>query len=176
MKHHSSAQHGFTLLEMLIAMALMAVMLVGILPLFTKSMSNNVEGNQLTEVTNRAREHVEKLLALSITAEELTVPAGQTVLQTSEMYSDAQDVWIEEADFPADEVALYSRITEVRQYSLSAIDFDTEFSEAEALNGSEPTQNVHLKEIIVRVNSGRPTFLSMLGRNKAVTLRVFKSI
>ena len=68
---------GFSLIEVLIAMALAGLLLVGVLPLFTKSMTNNVEGNQLTEVTNRARLHLEELMAMRIDAEELTVPDGE---------------------------------------------------------------------------------------------------
>lgn len=170
-------ERGFTLLEMLIAMALMALVMVGVLPLFTKSMSNNVEGDQLTEVTNRARQHVEELLALPITAPELTVPPGETVFQTIEMFSAEEERWIHEDDWVDTDIELFTRVTEVRQYSMSAINTgDFDFEEAEALDGSAPTQSVQIKEIVVRVNTGRPSFLALMGRNKAVTLRVFKSV
>src|SRR4029450_8022128 len=82
-RHHSP---GFWLIEVLIAMALAGLLLIGVLPLFTKAMWNNGEGNQLTEVTNRARLHVEELTALPVDAEELTVPNGEDALVTIEMY------------------------------------------------------------------------------------------
>lgn len=174
-KQHKHA--GFTLIEMLIALALMAILMVGVLPLFTKAMSNNVEGNQLTEVTNRARLRVEELLAMDIDAPELTVPEGETELLVTEMWSDTSQRWYPEATFPADEPVTFTRTTRVRQFNMSAVNnLDPEFEEVEALPGGSPTNQVHIKEILVRVNSGRPTLLSLLGRSKAITLRVLKSV
>lgn len=168
---------GFSLIEVLIAMALAGLLLIGVLPLFTKSMSNNVEGNQLTEVTNRARLHVEELMALPVDAEELTVPDGEDELVTIEMYSPTAERWIDEDDYGAAPEPLFTRTTRVRQFNMSAISpTDTEFADDEVLPGGTPASQVEIKEIVVRVNTGRPTFLSMMGRQKAVTLRVLKSL
>ena len=80
-------------------MALAGLLLIGVLPLFTKSMSNNVEGNQLTEVTNRARLHVEELMALPVDAEELTVPDGLDELLRVELFCKTDGRWIEEPEW-----------------------------------------------------------------------------
>jgi prepilin-type N-terminal cleavage/methylation domain-containing protein len=168
---------GFSLIEVLIAMALAGLLLIGVLPLFTKSMTNNVEGNQLTEVTNNARLHVEELMAMPIGAEELTVPDGENELLTVEMFSPTQERWIDETQFGADEQPLFTRMTRVRQFDMSAVsNIDLEFEDHEVLPGGTPASQVHIKEITVRVNTGRPTFLSLMGRQKAVTLRVLKSV
>ena len=170
-------RNGFSLVEVLIAMALAGLLLIGVLPLFTKSMSNNVEGNQLTEVTNRARMHIEELMAMPIDAEELTVPDGQAELLTVDVYDPAQERWVAEADLTANREPLYTRTTRVRQFSMSAVsNIDQEFEDAEVLPGGTPASQVEIKEIVVRVNSGRPTFLNLMGRQKAVTLRVLKSV
>ena len=172
-----SRENGFSLIEVLIAMALTGLLLVGVLPLFTKSMSNNVEGNQLTEVTNRARLRVEELTALPLDAEELTVPNGDDELVTIELYSPAEKRWIEQAQFPAGEEPLFTRTTRVRQFNMSALSStDLEFEEDEVLPGGSPASEVEIKEIVVRVNSGRPSLLGIMGRQKAVTLRVLKAV
>jgi hypothetical protein len=68
-------------------------------------------------------------------------------------------------------------MTRVRQFNMSAIsNVDLEFEEDERLPGGTPASQVQIKEIVVRVNTGRPTFLSLMGRQKAVTLRVLKSV
>src|SRR5262245_24094540 len=90
---------GFSLIEVLIAMGLTGLLMVGVLPLFTKSMTNNVEGNQTTEVTNRARMHVEELMAMPIDAEELTVPDGFNELLQVDLYSSAEERWVDEAEY-----------------------------------------------------------------------------
>jgi prepilin-type N-terminal cleavage/methylation domain-containing protein len=171
------SQRGFSLIEVLIAMALAGLLLVGVLPLFTKSMSNNVEGNQLTEVTNRARLHVEELMAMPIGAEELTVPDGLDELVRVDLFSPTEERWIEESLYPDDADPLYTRTTRVRQFNMSAIsNIDLEFEDDEVLPGGSPASQVEIKEIVVRVNTGLPTFLSLMGRQKAVTLRVLKSV
>jgi prepilin-type N-terminal cleavage/methylation domain-containing protein len=168
---------GFSLIEVLIAMALAGLLIIGVLPLFTRSMSNNVEGNQTTEVTNRARLHLEELMALPIDAEELTVPDGESQRVTVEVYSASRDRWIEESQLGGAEPPLYTRTTRVRQFSNLALShFDLELEEDEALPGGSPSSRVQLKEIVVRVNTGRPTFSSLMGRQKAVTLRVLRSV
>ena len=172
-----AVENGFTLLEILIAMALMGILMVGVLPLFTKSMSNNVEGGQLTEVTNRARLHVEEILAMPQDAEQLRLPDGETELVTTELWSEPSQRWITEALFPVAEAVTFTRVTRVRQFNMSAVDnIDLEFEESEALPGGSPNNLVHIKEVLVRVHSGRPTFLSLLGRSKAITLRVLKAV
>jgi prepilin-type N-terminal cleavage/methylation domain-containing protein len=167
---------GFSLIEILIALAILAVVAVGVLPLFAKSMTNNVEGNQLTEVTNRSRLHVESLLSLPFDSPQLEVPAGETELETRQLYSANDERWYEEDTFPNDQVPVYSRITRVRQFSVSAIsEGDAELEDDEALTGGTDPSAVHLKEIEVRVNSGPPSTLNLMGTRKTVTLRVLKS-
>jgi prepilin-type N-terminal cleavage/methylation domain-containing protein len=168
---------GFSLIEVLIAMALAGLLLIGVLPLFTKSMSNNVEGNQLTEVTNRARLHVEELMAMRVDAVELTVPDGLDELVRVDLFSPSEERWIEESLYADDADPLYTRTTRVRQFNMSAISqIDLEFEDDEVLPGGSPASQVEIKEIVVRVNTGLPTFLSLMGRQKAVTLRVLKSV
>jgi type II secretory pathway pseudopilin PulG len=169
---------GFSLIEVLIAMGLTGLLMIGVLPLFTKSMSNNVEGNQLTEVTNRARMHIEELMALPIDAEELTVPDGDQALVQIDLYSPTEDRWIDEDEYPdGGTEPLYTRRTLVRQFNMSAVsNVDLTFDDDEVLPGGTPSSQVEIKEIVVRVNTGRPTLLNLMGRQKAVTLRVMKSI
>jgi prepilin-type N-terminal cleavage/methylation domain-containing protein len=168
---------GFSLVEVLIAVALMGLLMIGVLPMFAKSMSNNVEGNQLTEVTSRARAHLEELLGQPFDSPELTVPPGQDQLLVREMWSSVQERWFDEADFPATEETLFSRTTVVRQFNLTALsDVDFELETDEVVPGGSSPALVHVKEIEVRVNSGPPNVLSMLGRSKSINLKVLKAI
>jgi len=171
------AAAGFSLIEVLIAMGLAGLLMIGVLPLFTKSMANNVEGNQLTEVTNRARLHLEELMAMPVDAEELTVPDGDNELVQIDLFSPTEERWIDEEEYGDARDPLFTRITRVRQFNMSAVsNIDFEFADDEVLPGGTPASQVEIKEIIVRVNTGRPTFLSLMGRQKAVTLRVLKSV
>lgn len=167
---------GFSLIETLIGMAILAIVLVGLVPLFAKSMTNNVEASQLTEVTARARLRMEELLSMPFNAQELTVPNGQNELLVTEQYSAVDERWYEDTSFPAGQTPLYTRVTRVRQFPVSAItDGDLELDVSEALAGGSPPSTVHFKEIEVKVNSGPATNLYLLGQRKAITLRVLKS-
>jgi len=173
----SEWEPGFSLLEVLIAMGLTGLLLVGVLPLFTKSMTNNAEGNQLTEVTNRARLRVEELMALPIDAEEITVPAGELELVTTELFSPSEERWIEESLYADSAEPHFTRTIRVRQFNMSALGpTDLEFEDDEVLPGGTPASEVEIKEILVRVNGGRPSLLNIMGGRKAVTLRVLKSV
>lgn len=167
---------GFSLVEMLISMALLGLLMVGVLPLFTASMANNLEGQQSTEVTEQARMRIEELMALPIEAPALRVPDGEQELVITELYSATGRRWLDQASFPAGRRARFGRITRVRQYGMGALgDGDFELEEDEALPGGTPPAFVHFKEIIVRVTTGPPTFFGLMGRRKSVTLRVLKS-
>jgi hypothetical protein len=155
---------------------MMAILMVGVLPLFTKSMINNVEGNQLSQVTTHARMRMESLQTAPLEGPDLTIPPGETELAVTELWSNKTDRWYEEADFPAGGVPGYARLTRVRQFNVSAIDdADQELTPDEALPGGTSPSLVHLKEIEVRVNTGPPSLANMMGRGKAVTLRVLRA-
>jgi prepilin-type N-terminal cleavage/methylation domain-containing protein len=172
---HRRPAAGFTLLEVVIALSLLAALLIGVMPLFTNAMWNNVQGNELTEVTNRARTHLERLMAAPYDSELLTLPDGELELRTVDLWSGSEKRWLEEASFPGGQLPVYSRITRVRQFNLSAVNnFDLEFEDNEALAGGTSPSLANIKEIEVRVNSGPPTTSGPLGRSKSVALRVLK--
>jgi hypothetical protein len=108
---------------------------------------------------------------------ELTVPDGLDELVRVDLFSPSEERWIEESLYADDADPLYTRTTRVRQFNMSAISqIDLEFEDDEVLPGGSPASQVEIKEIVVRVNTGLPTFLSLMGRQKAVTLRVLKSV
>ena len=175
-QHRADRASGFTLIEVLIATAILAIALVGAIPMFMRSMSNNLEGSRLTEVTSRARAHLEALNSLPFNAAELTVPAGETVLETTDQYSRVSERWLDEAALPAGESPLYSRVTRVRQFGVSSINnVDLLFEDGEALDGGTAASLVHVKEIEVRMDIGPADTSNLLGVRKTVTLRLLKA-
>ena len=55
---------GFTLVEVLIAAAILLVVALGILPLFMRSIVSNMEGSDHTQVANAARARAEEFFQL----------------------------------------------------------------------------------------------------------------
>jgi prepilin-type N-terminal cleavage/methylation domain-containing protein len=66
---------GLTLIEMLIAVALLGIVLLGIAPLFIASVRSNYAGNEYTSIHNLARDRLEQLMNLPIADAQLTVGA-----------------------------------------------------------------------------------------------------
>ncbi len=57
---------GLTLIEMLIAVALLGIVLLGIAPLFIASVRSNYSANEYTSIHNLARDRLEQLMNLPI--------------------------------------------------------------------------------------------------------------
>lgn len=73
-------QLGMSLVEALIAMALLLMVAIGILPLFTRAMINNAAGSEATNVANHARHRLEELGQLPFENVGITVAAGSQLL------------------------------------------------------------------------------------------------
>lgn len=58
------SQRGLTVVEMLVALTLLAFILLGITPLFVASVKSNVSGNEYTSINMLARDRLEQLMNL----------------------------------------------------------------------------------------------------------------
>jgi len=163
---------GFTLLEVLVAGALLLVVLVGLLPLFMRSILENVEGRESTQVSNHGRSELEILKQLRFNNPELDITAGnETVVQRYWTRGDpdyiGDEKWVDTV--PMGEFALWDRTTTVRQFGINGVvdndldgiidqiigleddDYDGYFDnplDAGTLPGA-----IHLKEVDVEVQS-----------------------
>ncbi|MFQ5349256.1 MAG: prepilin-type N-terminal cleavage/methylation domain-containing protein [Thermoanaerobaculia bacterium] len=67
---------GYSLVEVLLGLTILLVALVGLMPLFTKSIQQNLEGKQSTEATGHGRTQLEELLQLDFNNWLVNVEAG----------------------------------------------------------------------------------------------------
>ena len=65
-------ESGLTLVEMLIALALLGIVLLGIAPLFIASVKSNYSANEYTSIHNLARDRLEQLMNLPVTNPQLS--------------------------------------------------------------------------------------------------------
>ena len=72
----ASNEAGFSIIEGLIAALLLLVVTLGILPLFSRAMNNNVKGNDSTRQSNGATDAFETSVALPFNSGAMTVPGG----------------------------------------------------------------------------------------------------
>lgn len=74
------ADRGVSLIEALITMALIAIVLLALAPLFSQSVNVNASSSQLSIANTLAREKLEELLLFPTTDPRLAVPAGSTTV------------------------------------------------------------------------------------------------
>ena len=172
-----SSEAGFSLVETLIAALLFLVVVVGMLPLFLSSITNNNAGNDYLHASNFARSDLEQFHKLPFTDPSLTIAAGSTSLTTDDYFAQnplltGVGQWQTTATPSAPQLVLWKRSATVRQYSISSL-ADGTLSLNEALDGTFDSIYVHLKEVRVQLTGQRQT--SSLGPARQVTFRVLKA-
>jgi len=173
-----SAAAGFSLIEALIAAAILLVIALGLIPLFTRSIVENSLGNDATQASNHGKTELEELLQLPFNHQRLTVPAGAPQVQTAESFAlglpdqigDANEGWWPGAPTNRGRIA-WTRTTTVRQYGIGDLDDGVLDPKEAKLGGTQPIF-VHLKEVEVQMDSSRQ--LRLPAGNRGLTLRVLK--
>lgn len=74
-----NGRDGFTLVEVLVALLLLAVGLLAIAPMFSGSLKSNAGGQDFSMLNALAKQELEQLLQYSFTDPRLAVPSGSTV-------------------------------------------------------------------------------------------------
>jgi hypothetical protein len=153
----------------LIAAALMLVIAVGIIPLFTQSMVNTIGGSESTTVSNFGKTRLEEMLQLPIDDASLTLPAGVTELVVEEYWSFATETWVPGAAPAPGDPGPWTRRTVVKQYAIDDINdgkLDSPVAGGNNLND-------HLREITVTIASTREG--GPLSKGKELTLTLLKA-
>ena len=160
---------GLSIVEVLIAAAILLIIALGILPLFTRSVISNRQGLDSTEVSNMARAQMEEYAQLPFNHLMMTIPDGDTELVVEEHYSENEDRWKDGKDPAGGDHALFTRTTTIRQFG---VDPSAPSGLTAPIQGGETPSTIHLKEIQVNVlgRVGGP-----LGPQKQITVRVYKS-
>lgn len=86
-RRRTSPQAGFSLVEGLVAMAILLIVVLGMIPLFTQSMVNNVAGRHMTMASNFAADFFENRIQKPFNNEELTMDVGSKGLSTIELFA-----------------------------------------------------------------------------------------
>ena len=162
-------ERGLSIVEVMIAAALLLIIALGILPLFSRSIISNRQGLDSTEVSNMARTQMEEYVQLPFNHLMMTVPDGADELLVEQHYSEKDDRWKVGKDPAGGDNALFVRTTRIRQFG---IDPSAVSGLTAPFQGGESPATIHLKEIQVNVlgHAGGP-----LGPQKQITVRVFKS-
>lgn len=139
---------GFTFIETLIAAALLLIVAIGILPLFTRAILNNASGADSTTVSNHAASGEETGLNFNLGDPALTIASGSTSLVTRDFWTggsgtvgDTNEGWTTTPTGAGRGLITWRRTTQIRQFKV--------FDLATPLDGNAQPSDVDLKEIQV---------------------------
>jgi prepilin-type N-terminal cleavage/methylation domain-containing protein len=116
-------QQGFSMIEGLIAAALIGVVAVGVIPMFTRAMSDNMAGADYTRVTNYSKSKQEDITRMPYDQQSLVVQASPPPV---EYLDPSTGQWT--TTKPANPFAVWTRTTTLALYNIHDIDDDQTFN------------------------------------------------
>lgn len=152
----SRRQSGFSMVEVLIAAAILLLVVLGLVPLFHRSMIYSASGREATAITNQSLSSVESFYELPLDNRDLDLAAaGVDQIETLEYWNDETKSWeVEETTATLTSIPKRTRTTRIRQYSLNAM-ADGELAPTESLAGGVNPREIHFKETeILLVSEG----------------------
>ncbi len=157
------------MVETLIAAALIGVVAIGVIPLFTRAMTDNLTGADYTRVTNYAKSKQEDFARLRFTDTTIQVPAGQGNLVSTEFMDPTVLQWV--TTKPANPLAVWSRATTITQYNIFDTDDDNMFDFP--INGGASIDEIQIIQAQVQVKSVSP--VGPAGARRTTTIRFLKA-
>jgi hypothetical protein len=152
------SEAGFSLLETLIASVLLLMVVIGVLPLFSRSMLNNAQGNDASKQVNATRDIADELLELPFNNQQLLLGVGDADLVTTEFLLLEGDRWVPDmTPFPNDE-AHFTRTTTIEQFNAAdLLDDDIEVGGTldTPLVGGTSDNQIQIKRIRTEILSDR---------------------
>jgi Tfp pilus assembly protein PilV len=113
------AEAGFSLVEALIAAALLLFILIGVLPLFQRSRLNLMQGNDATNITNASVDTNERLLSLPFNSGDSFIAGANSQRVLTDFWLLNGNQWVPDMTvYPAD-TAQYTRTTTIEQFSVA---------------------------------------------------------
>lgn len=131
---------GFSLVETLIGLTILLVAMIGLLPLFTKSIQQNTEGKQSTEATGHGRSELENLMQVDFNNWVVTVDAD-TERELHLFWSENDETKLGDEYWtdtdPAPVLSTWTMDTVVRQYGIQGVRDDDLDGRLEVIVGLE---------------------------------------
>lgn len=156
-KKFGNSECGFTIVEVMVAIVVLALAIVGVTSMLTASIGGNVRGRTLTEASILASQHIEIIMSL---------PNDHIWLTDADGDGTAQDVAPNDNGIDDDnEGGAVSAVDENRDFGLDDIDANADWSIADNSNEYSIFWNVAVDEPIPNVNTIRVIAMRQEGGN-----------
>jgi Tfp pilus assembly protein PilV len=171
----TAGERGFTIIEGLVATAILLVVAIGVIPLFASAILNNSKGSDSTTASNFSKTNVENLLALPFTGPNMTITAGNK-LEVDDWWkpgngkiNDPTQGWTLTAPSTTT-IATWNRVTTIQQYQTE--DILTDGALTTPLDTSVSSQ-AGLKMVTVSLASRKPG--GILGNGERITVQMIRA-
>jgi Tfp pilus assembly protein PilV len=172
----TGAERGFTIIEGLVASAILLIVAIGILPLFASSILNNTRGSDSTTASNFGKTSLESWGALPFDNSAILVPGGQTKLEIDDWWkpgngpiNDPSQGWTTTTP-PTTTLSTWNRQTTIQQYQ--SVDVVNGGDLSTPYDGSVPANFTQLKLVTAVVQSSKQG--GILGGGEHITFKVLK--
>jgi hypothetical protein len=165
---------GFTLVESLIGAALLLLVMIGVLPLFTRAMIDNMAGADYTKIANMAKSRHEDFARAPFDGAAYNIPAGQTSTVIDEYWDMLSSSWQPTpSSGKLPNSAAWERTTTVTQYTFAdALDngvLDT------PLDGGTAGEIMQAQVLVKSVNPAGAGAVGPLGSRRQTIVRFLKA-
>jgi hypothetical protein len=159
------------MVEALIAVALIGIVAVGLIPLFTRAMSDNMAGADYTRVSNYARSDEEDFFREPFANYTSSVGSGLTTGQLLEYLNPTTLKWVQGSVPAGNPQIVWTRTTTYQQFSVNDMDDDQIFDNP--LSGGTEASSVQIVQATVQVKS--VSAIGPEGAHRSATIRFLKA-
>lgn len=171
-------QAGFSIIEVMVASALLLTIAVGVLPLFSSAIVNSTRGRDSTAASNAARSRLEEYSQVFFNNEQVALPGSTTELIVGDWYDAGgslamgDEVWRTGPLSAAAGPVLWQRQVRITQHSFSDLLDDGVLNVPQA--GTSEDLSLDLKLVGVRVTGNRASG-SQVGGNTDFSMSMIKA-
>ncbi|HEX3527477.1 MAG TPA: hypothetical protein VH988_10440 [Thermoanaerobaculia bacterium] len=148
-----AGEAGFSMIEALIAAAVLLILAVGMIPLFARAMINNALGNDYTQATAHGLTGLEKPEKLPMTNIDISGTRVQYVEKGLQTGSPVADLDWKYTPTDPDRV-VWTRTTQQRYYSVTALD-DGQLTTDELIPAGSAVSFWNIMEVTTLLDSGK---------------------
>lgn len=151
--HRGAGEAGFSMIEALIATAILLILAIGMIPLFAQAILNNSLGSEYTQATAHGLTGLEKPNKLPLTNIDLAGTRVQYVAKGVQSGSAVADMdWT----YTPGSVTTWTRTTQERYYSVTALD-DGQLTSDELLPAGSSVSVWNIMEVTSLTDRGKPS-------------------
>jgi prepilin-type N-terminal cleavage/methylation domain-containing protein len=169
-----AGQRGFSMIEALIAAAIIGFVAIGLIPLFTRAIGDNMAGSDYTRVSNYARSEEEDYAREPFANYSTAVPTGQTQGQVVQYIDPTSKQWVTVASLanvPKNPDINWTRTITYTQYDARDMDDDELFDYP--LTGGTAAPSVQVLQATVEVQA--ISAIGPAGGHRTTTVRYLKA-